>query len=585
MTGLIIVLLVSDGKNTETWDSRTVNIANHHRKWTVSVSTWIAVLNFIMGKALAVMFAEAVALSWWVDALKGQTLECLHFQWEVGQSVLKILLKRRFWGWVCVASIAFTAFSGLEALLQTASSPTTSLSSYNVSMTATLANALPAGFSGVIASWGHDAFSTEYYTPIFVQVLQDYTVQSPIHLDLEGCPSTPNAWCAINIPGVGFQYTCTAGQNRTDYGKYSAENPIGPESTLFQVDFQQGAWSILLRASWKDAPGSTGPVIANCNCTLTPALLEYPANVTQQTVTLESPTSTVTWTSNSTDIGNDTLSVDKVLQFLPMLDYDKSQEANSFPLPGSHSTLGGIGLALSRLFDSSISAQSDPTNFGARLSLQGSFIAPYAQFAQGTENTGIMNNTFSSPMDQLLTNIRDIMFRSSVAIAQHNITDYVLSNGPDRPNTEESQGSAVPAQPFIGPATYFIYETVYKTNKATLSVGIGLMLLAILAILPLYRGFWRLGRKVSMSPLEVAKALHYSTIITDSRTGSRETYSVLDAKGRSDRLPQLGSNFDDDELVALLGNVKVKYGEVAPHVLGMGLNEYTESARNGRLYH
>lgn len=265
-----------------------------------------------------------------------------------------------------------------------------------------------------------------------------------------------------------------------------------------------------------------------------------------------------------------------------MLDYDKSQEANTFPQLGSHSTLGGIGLALSRLFDSSISAQLDPTNFGARLSLQGSFIAPYAQFTQGTNNTGIMNNTFSSPMDQLLANIRDIMFRSSVAIAQHNVTDYVLSGGPEN---DESQGSAVPTQLFTGPAIYFIYETVYKTNKAILDVGIGLMLLAILAILPLYRGFWRLGRKVSMSPLEVAKALHYSTIITDSRTGSRETYSILDAKGRSDRLPQFGSNFDDNELVALLGNMKVKYGEVAPHVLGMGLNEYTEGARNGRLYH
>lgn len=269
MTGLIIVLLVSDGKNTETWDSRTVNIANHHRKWTVSVSTWIAVLNFIMGKALAVMFAEAVALSWWVDALKGQTLERLHFQWEVGQSVSKILLKWRFWGWVCVASIAFTAFSGLEALLQTASSPATSLSSYNTSMTATLPNALPAGFSGVIASWGHDSFATEYYTPIFVQVLQNYTVQSPIHLDLDGCPSTPNAWCAIHIPGVGFQYTCTAGRNGTDFENISSAHPVGPESTLFQVDFQQGAWSVLLRASWKDVPGSTGPVIANRNCTLT----------------------------------------------------------------------------------------------------------------------------------------------------------------------------------------------------------------------------------------------------------------------------------------------------------------------------
>ena len=103
------------------------------------------------------------------------------------------------------------------------------------------------------------------------------------------------------------------------------------------------------------------------------------------------------------------------------------------------------------------------------------------------------------------------------------------------------------------------------------------MLFVILAILPLYWGFWRLGRTVSMSPLEVAKALHYSTI-TDSQTGSKEAYSVLDAKS------QLGSNFSDDELVKLLGNTKVKYGEVAPHVPGMGLSEHTNMARNDWYY-
>jgi hypothetical protein len=183
-------------------------------------------------------------------------------------------------------------------------------------------------------------------------------------------------------------------------------------------------------------------------------------------------------------------------------------------------------------------------------------------------------------MDQLLSNIRDIMFRSSVTIARYNISEYVLNDIHNR----ESQGTYVPTEAFTRLGHSFVYETVYNTNKLILGIGIGLMLLALLAILPLYWGFWRLGRDVSMSPLEIAKALHYSTI-TDLETESVQPYSVLDAKENSNRLPQFGSNFSNDELVSLLGYKKVKYGEVAPHTLGMGLSEYTNVARKGRRYH
>jgi hypothetical protein len=65
----------------------------------------------------------------------------------------------------------------------------------------------------------------------------------------------------------------------------------------------------------------------------------------------------------------------------------------------------------------------------------------------------------------------------------------------------------------------------------------------------------------------VAKALHYSTII-DKRTGLRKASSVLDVEDHPDRLPEAGSNLSANELVKLLGSREVKYGEVAPNILG-----------------
>lgn len=49
-------------------------------------------------------------------------------------------------------------------------------------------------------------------------------------------------------------------------------------------------------------------------------------------------------------------------------------------------------------------------------------------------------------------------------------------------------------------------HTVYKTSYVFLALATLASGLAILSVLLTFNGFWRLGRKVSMSPLETAKA-------------------------------------------------------------------------------
>ncbi|KIW76872.1 hypothetical protein Z517_09316 [Fonsecaea pedrosoi CBS 271.37] len=100
-----------------------------------------------------------------------------------------------------------------------------------------------------------------------------------------------------------------------------------------------------------------------------------------------------------------------------------------------------------------------------------------------------------------------------------------------------------------------------------------------------YDGYWLLGRKISLSPFEVAEALHYSAVV-DERTGTRVPYSVLDVDDgeRPDQVPQSGLNLSADEPVKVPGSYKVCYGEIAPNILGLALVEYTDTANAGRLY-
>lgn len=387
-----------------------------------------------------------------------------------------------------------------------------------------------------------------------------------MQLDVIGCPSDESSFCYLTLPGIGFDYNCTS--FRSD-AQFESTTGVGSKLFVFNVKFQYLAGSINLTTSVKDTKGDGSSVIANRTCLLTPAIVEYPLNISRRIVSLQAPSSSTLIKGTS-----ETLPVDKVIETLPYLDYDKTQDQTSLLTAGSHTTVGGIGLALSRLFDSSINTQWDPTNFGARVAISGAFVAPYARFPAGTQNSDMMDNTFDSPMPELVKNIRDIMFRSTVAIAQHNISDYVLS----RRGGGDNKTLTVPATMVEQPGQYWVLETVYKVNWTILGVGVGLMVLALVTILPLYFGFWRLGRHVTLAPLETAKALH-GTVIMNTQTEQKQAASVLDVAGR------LGSNFSARRLVKVLGKTRVKYGEVEPDMLAIGLIQDTKSAKKGHVYH
>lgn len=57
MIGIVIILLKSDRQSIQTWDSVTIIYRGKPHLARFSVSGWISLLNFVMGKAIAAMFA------------------------------------------------------------------------------------------------------------------------------------------------------------------------------------------------------------------------------------------------------------------------------------------------------------------------------------------------------------------------------------------------------------------------------------------------------------------------------------------------------------------------------------------------
>jgi hypothetical protein len=118
---------------------------------------------------------------------------------------------------------------------------------------------------------------------------------------------------------------------------------------------------------------------------------------------------------------------------------------------------------------------------------------------------------FTDPTNNLMANARELMFRTAVAAAN------------------SSNIRSVPAQQ---EATIAVYQSHY------LYLGLASLFttLTIILVVPTFIGYWHLGRKVSMSPIETAKAFNAPLLKNED------------------------SNAEADRLIENLGHMGVKYG-------------------------
>lgn len=252
------------------------------------------------------------------------------------------------------------------------------------------------------------------------------------------------------------------------------------------------------------------------NCTLSPATVQYNAII-------DGSQSTISLPANST-------SHDDAIQ-----SHYNITESYEY---GSTTTMGGIYLALANRFNSWANMRFTGA-IGYTVSTSGTtanqFVVP-----NSTADLGYSCNlTFNDPTDNLLINARELMFRTAVAAAN---------------------SSNVQSVPAVQVATIAVYQSHYLY----LTLTSNFTLLAIIFVIPTFFGYWHLGRNVSMSPIEIAKAFN------------------------APLLRELDSNAEAENLVRSLGEMDVRYGVVAT---GNGDNDsegpkqrlmYTETNVSGR---
>lgn len=501
IVGSVAVLVVSNGKPITDWRFQP----------TVYLSIISTLTNIMVHYALT----QGVTVAWWALALKPDTrISHLHQYWETGNSLLASLKVGRNFNIIALATIIVAISQVNGPLLQRASRVAVVTANSDMTISIGIAPQIPSGFTGVVEG---RAYVPAWFNELFLPTVNEYSDRLSINVNQTGCTGT----CSTTLSGAGFAIVCTGYE--TTFEAVPEPQPTGQPFNTSQplmidgVDAFQSyfVWSagapgnITIDVEFKPDPGCESRLIVR-NCTLSPATVQY-------NVLIDGNTSTISLPPDSS------IYDDKIESTYTIAETYES---------GDYSTLGGLALALQNRFNSKANMRFAGA-IGWDIETTGSTSNQFVQSNStiGSEDLSQCNLAFTDPTGNLIANARELMFRTAIAA------------------TNSSNVRSVPAQQ---QATIAVYESHYLyLGLASLFTG-----LAIFLVIPTFIGYWRLGRRVSMSPIETAKAFN------------------------APLLRNQDSNAEADRLIEDLGHLGVRYGAI---VSGTGNDGLLGTAKHGPL--
>jgi hypothetical protein len=472
--------------------------------WPVAPAVYLAIISVGANIQLRYAFSRGVEISWWVAAMEDNTkVKHLHNIWLYGTSLKSAFFAGRSFNLVALAAILLALVPANGPLAQRASQPVTRITTAEMTVPLVAAPTLGPGMTtGQIT--GRSAV-TSYVTPSFAKVLQNHLVSAPITVS-EACGS---GTCRGVVRAAGYAVSCVSGSRLFDKVHMSDMSDIGPDgkaadepSTIFGAEllyveepnrFAPGQSAMNLSIVFKADGGCSGALTLR-SCTLTPATLEYRVVVANASIALDSAYT-----------------------------YENDSVASHYETPGAitqhdPSYHGGLALALQNMFKSEVTMKfGGPV--GQEISTRGVTGMRYHREKERDTTTQDVHNACLSywldPTHDLLMTVREIAFRLAF---QTNVTGVAV---------QEMR------------AERLMTELVFQSDYVFLGLALMLIGVSALAVVPLLLKWWRLGRAVSLSPIEVARAFGAPELVAGS-----------------------GSNSSLSELMKEVGSRKVRYGQV-----------------------
>ncbi|KAK4579990.1 hypothetical protein LTR86_000192 [Recurvomyces mirabilis] len=585
----ILVLHFSDQKSQTDWPKK------------IAPNVILSGLNSLSSICFSIAIGNGIAIAWWRRALKGSTIQDLHRSWSFSTSLKEVAVAGKYFNVIALAALTTKLTIIDNVLMQRA---TTTYVGTDKPVNMTIQGSANSSIPTTGQTSGRSA-DPGLMTKAFSDDIKAWA-QSPLSMPGWGFPGC-EGFCFLEIDAAGFEFDCTeptstavdygvqvkaalaaqsssiSGSSSSDSSSNSTDSSSNGTSTVrrrqditsstsvsntsatvFSISFDKqyspydesiGA-NLTMDISYTQAnddlndnsicPGS----LYQQSCVLRPALISYPAFITYD------PQST---TDAALSLGttyemwsNPTLSGIPVPKFsraqkqqegFKVLKYIPTVETHNTGLP-TESYLAGIQQGL-RMY---LGASSSFSFGGATGEFQIDQGGASPQYLMNSPIPSQCGYKYADPMSpdeganvqSVVAAINQIMFSLATGMGVYAQQPASLSFVNDGVRDFKALGVKL--------------EVHYETNTAYMIGAVVSIFVCVALVLPVYWGYWQLGRKVSLGPFEVAHAF------------------------RSPMMSAPAVNGTIDELMREVGPRKVQFGQIvagdAKGVLGVAEPEY-----------
>ena len=479
-------------------------------RWAAQRSTYLAICTAIANLAMRYACIQGVVIAWWVRASNGSNLAKLHEDWRSGTTIRGAISAGRRMGLLGLACIFSTVVVVDGPLLQRSSSVVSApIVNHPVFLNVTMAPEIPHDYTGAWATmqelgrnqWWNLQFNgtmpgsngtvpNNIYAEVIPNIEADlppiFFSNAPLTKVVSGCDGTCKA--RIRAPALAAT-SCVSTQLPVNYSQAVVSNvykfgviaqPLDEEAffvaSSLVLDEREKMNLLTGYSTTRDCAGT----LYYTACTLESAIGEYDISITGENAILDSPgTPTIIALANNTRV-NRTLDSE---------------------IPAYHSTLGGITALHMDTWESMMAyymrdGEAVGTSYNENIYDQ-YILDPMSKCA-----------SFRDPFEDTMASLNKAMVYAG-ALAALKDPSYLEQNmDPGLSANTTTTGYLV--------GDHNVFHTDYWFFLAAAIVEV----VCIALVAPTYWGWWKLGRPVSFSPLEMAKVHphQYSTFSFRSST-------------------------------------------------------------------
>jgi hypothetical protein len=541
------ILLASHGTTMGDWKIGHDNAQPH-----VYISIFEMIMNFLILFALV----NGVVIRFWRQLLQGTTLDSIHDTYESMSlwHAVKRIARLRF-NIVAVACLLASLSLARGPLFHRALTIT---EDYHKSFGGVVdLKIAPYPLADFFTNNEPDPIKQGGVSPIFADLVKDLGVGNSLAYEQ---PASCGDYCTGVVKGYTFKAACTSTVRHIDLNTILHECKActteqcrndcefrkirSLSSTFFSTSYEPADDSLTLTSTHKNTR-SCGGDIQFQTCTLTQAKSDVPFVITNGTI------------DRRTDVPNSEL-YDEVLSnddafmatywplalntIFPSVSVNVSASSDFSKLDYTKCVQSwNMKNSTGSLNSSSTTTTCSNSPVGSALLTNDPSTVYAARYEASTDEDPLCGTTWTDPMPDMIQTMQNLAFRTTVA----------MTTAPDSLFAPELTGAALADLRSNWtqrvPITGYRTLPVYQTSPLLVALGVALSLIGVVAVIPLYYGFWEMGRKVSMNPLEIARAFGApvmedldgnttSDMISVERGGMAIKYGALDRYGEQKKL-------------------------------------------------